>query len=178
MSTPDTPQKPRPAKPLRARLLRWGAELAGTLVLLLLVSHVLGGLRAPELPEAAPAFALKDLNGKTHALSDYAGKRVVLNFWATWCGPCRFEIPTFSRFARANPDVAVLGIAQDQDVALLKQKQQELGIDYTVLVADTKTLAAYGVDTFPTTVVLDTDGRVSHAHVGIMLDPQLWWLTR
>lgn len=155
-------------------LLEWGLTIAAAIGLWLLV----GALRAPDLPAAAPDFSLSDLQGQTTTLSAHQGQTVVLNFWATWCGPCRVEIPAFSRFAEANPEVEVWGIAVDGSATELRRAVQQFGIRYPVLRADESVQQNYGVETLPTTVVVGPDGTVRAAHVGIMPRPQLWWLTR
>ena len=127
----------------------------------------------PDLPEFAPEFVLSDVDGTSHALSDYRGQTVVLNFWATWCGPCRTEIPTFSEFAVDHPDVPVLGVAADGTPSSLKAFGKKLDMRYPILVGDRETLVLYDVDTFPTTVVVGPDGSVQDIHVGIMMDWQL-----
>ena len=162
------------AVPLRRRLLRSGAELLGMLVLAAVLLAVVGRLRAPSLPEMAPDFELVDTDGGTVRLSDLRGRPVVLNFWATWCGPCRIEIPAFSRYAEAHPDVVVLGVATDGTASELRAARKKLDIRYPVLVADRETVQAYDVHTLPTTVVVDAEGRVDSAHTGLMLGPQLW----
>lgn len=138
----------------------------------------LGHLRAPDLPSEAPPFSLPDLDGSLVGLEDFAGQTVVLNFWATWCGPCRLEIPSFSKFATQNPNIPVLGIAIDGEVEQLRAARDNLGISYPILRADVKTLEAYGVSGVPTTVVVRGDGKVRGAHVGPLFRPQLWWMTR
>ena len=127
----------------------------------------------PVLPENAPAFVLPDIDGREHRLEDYLGRTVVLNFWATWCGPCRREIPEFSAFSRENPDVTVLGIATDQSVGKLRAAREQMGISYPVLVIDAETKSAYDISTLPTTVVVDPQGRVQHVKVGAMSRRQL-----
>ncbi len=156
------------------RVLRSVVELAGLLLLGLVLMVVVGQLRAPDLPDQAPDFELLDLDGKTVRLSDLRGAPVVLNFWATWCGPCRVEIPAFSSYADAHPDIVVLGIATDGAAPELRAAARKLDIRYPVLVGDDRTVAAYGVDTLPTTVVVDAEGNISSAHAGLMLQPQLW----
>jgi len=126
----------------------------------------------------APDFTLKSNNGENLKLSEHQGNVVMINFWATWCGPCRAEIPAFSKFARNNPNIPVYGIAVDGTVGQLRSAQERLGIDYPVLVADEQVQQDYGVSTIPTTVVVGPDGSVAAAHAGIMLRPQLWWATR
>jgi thiol-disulfide isomerase/thioredoxin len=171
----DEPEAPLP---LKRRALRWARDILVMLVLFAAVSTVFGRLRAPDLPEQAPPFNLATVDGERVDLAALRGKTVVLNFWATWCGPCRVEIPMISRFARANPDIPVLGIAVDGAPAELKKKAAELGVDYPVLVGTPEVVRAYGASTVPTTVVVNPDGTVGPAHVGIIFEPQLWLATR
>ncbi len=88
------------------------------------------------------------------------------------------EIPSFSRFARNNPHIAVLGIAADEDAAVVEKARDELAVDYPILMADQKTLRAYGLTTFPTTVIIGPMGSIRRAYTGILFGPQLWWATR
>ncbi len=159
-------------------MARKAAEWALWIVGALVVVQLVGWWRAPELPDQAPGFVLQDLDGGTVALEDLRGQTVVLNFWAAWCMPCRAEVPAFSRFARGNPDVAVLGIAADGSPDELREAAENLGMDYPVLVADEATKRAYGISTLPTTVVIGPQGDVRYAHSGIMLDPQIAFAVR
>jgi len=127
----------------------------------------------PQLPEIAPVFDLRDLDGNPVRLEALRGAPVVLNFWATWCGPCIREIPEFSRYARENPDVVVLGMAMENDAGLLRRARKRLGIAYPIVPADSETIDAYDISTLPTTIVVDADGRVSSVHVGAMTGRQL-----
>jgi len=167
--------EPAPEVPVSrsSRIWRSVREWGVTLLLAAVVFHVVGQLRAPDLPDAAPDFTLSVLDGDTVTLSELRGEAVVLNFWAPWCGPCRAEVPQFSRFARSNPEVTVLGIATDGAPAQLRASKKKLGMDYPVLIADPETVAAYDVSTLPTTVVVDADGRVVTAHAGMLTLPQL-----
>ena len=164
--------------PLRQRILKWLWQGLFFLVLLVLFQGFAGWLQAPRLPNEAPAFALADLSGQTVSLEDFAGQTVVLNFWATWCPPCRMEIPSFSRFAEGNPEVPVLGIAVDGGPEELARARDEMGITYPILLADESTLAAYGVRSLPTTVIIRPDGTVKTSYAGMLFRPQLWFLTR
>ena len=128
-------------------------------------------LESPDLPEEAPGFVLQDLEGNSVALDDFQGRPVVLNFWATWCGPCQIEIPSFSQFADDNPDVVVLGVAMDGSPEELTRAAQEMGIRYPVVLANPEIKEAYGVTTLPTTVIIDPAGEVHSAHTGMMLVP-------
>ena len=120
---------------------------------------------------AAPDFALKDADGKTVHLSDYKGKVVLLDFWATWCGPCRIEIPWFTDMERKKKDhgFAVLGVSMDdngwEDV---KPFLAEMKVNYRVVIGDDPTTQAYGgVDSLPTTFLIDKQGKIAAIHVGL-----------
>ena len=119
----------------------------------------------------APDFALKDINGKTVKLSDYRGKVVLLDFWATWCGPCRLEIPWFMEFERKYKDrgFAVLGVSMDDDGwDSIKPFVKELEMNYRVVLGDDKTGDQYGgIEALPTAFLIDRDGRVAIKHVGL-----------
>lgn len=169
----DTDEQDGPPPTLARRALRIARDWGLTLLLGVALFHGVGQLRAPDLPDAAPDFTLQTLEGETVQLSSLKGQTVVLNFWATWCGPCRVEIPQFSSFADANPDIPVLGIATDGTPGELKAASKKLGITYPVLRADAATVKAYGVDTLPTTVIVGPDGTIEAAHAGILTRPQL-----
>jgi len=119
----------------------------------------------------APEFSLKDADGKTVRLSDYRGKVVLLDFWATWCGPCKLEIPWFMEFERKYKDrgFAVLGVSMDDDGwPAIKPFLQELGVNYRVVLGNEKTGDAYGgIEALPTAFLIDRDGRVAFEHVGV-----------
>ncbi len=163
--------------PRAKKALKIAREVLITILFVAVTVYVVGRLRAPDLPDVAPPFSLMDLNGEVVSLADFRGKTVVLNFWATWCGPCRFEIPALSRFAKNNPEIAVVGIIADAQTEDIKAVALELGADYINLRGTDRILKEYGVTTFPTTVIIDKDGNVVLAHTGLMLDPQLAWAT-
>lgn len=160
-----------------AGLLRYLKDWGVALLLAAALYAFVGWLRAPDLPETAPNFTLTTLAGETVELESLRGQTVVLNFWATWCGPCRTETPTFSAFADEHPEIPVLGIATDGDAETLRAAAEALGITYPVLRADEATAEAYQITTIPTTVVVEPDGSISTVHVGMMFRPQLWWAT-
>lgn len=165
-------------RPAWQRVLRYVGDWALALGLTLLGFWLLSSWRTPDLPELAPGWELTDIEGKIHRLSDYKGRTVVLNFWATWCRPCLMEIPSFSEFATENPDVAVLGIALDGNAASLRDFSQKIEMTYPVLLGTDEIQSTYGVDSLPTTVTVAPDGKVADIHVGVMLKPQLEWATR
>ncbi len=120
----------------------------------------------------APNFSLKDADGRTVQLTDYRGKVVLLNFWATWCGPCRIEIPWFVEFERKHKDqgFAVIGISMDEDGwQAVKPFMAQESINYRVLLGDDAVAQAYGgVESLPTTFIIDREGRISAVHKGLV----------
>jgi peroxiredoxin len=119
----------------------------------------------------APDFTLKDVNGKTVHLSDYKGKVVLLDFFATWCGPCKIEIPWFMEMERKNKDrgFAVLGVAMDDEGwEVVKPFLADLGVNYRVVIGNDAIAGMYGgVDALPTTFLIDREGRIAAVHVGL-----------
>jgi len=120
----------------------------------------------------APDFELRDSDGRTVRLSDYRGKVVLLNFWATWCGPCAIEIPWFVEFERRHKDrgFAVLGIAMDDEGwEVVRPFMSRFRINYRVLMGNDKVAHAYGgVDSLPTSFLIDREGKVFRVHVGLV----------
>ena len=153
------------------RMLKdWAIALFITGAVLLIFSW----WRKPSLPEFAPEIDVELLSGRSFALTEARGRPVVLNFWASWCGPCREEIPDFSDFSKEHPDVLVIGLAVDSGgPAEVARAARRLGITYDVALAVAAFLSEYDVDTLPTTVIVDGDGRVSGARVGAMSREQL-----
>lgn len=119
----------------------------------------------------APDFSLKDASGATVKLSDYKGKVVLLDFWATWCGPCKIEIPWFMEFEQTykSRGFAVLGISMDEDGwDIVKPYIQERKINYRVLLGNDEAGQLYGgVDSLPTSFLIDRSGKIARVHVGL-----------
>jgi peroxiredoxin len=120
---------------------------------------------------AAPDFALKDADGKTVHLSDYKGKVVLLDFWATWCGPCKIEIPWFMDFERQHKHegFSVLGVSMDEDGwQAVKPFINDLGINYRIVMGNDSIADQYGgVEALPTTFLIDRQGKIAAVHVGL-----------
>lgn len=121
----------------------------------------------------APNFTLKDASGKSVNLADYRGKVVLLNFWATWCGPCQLEIPWFEEFQQQyrSRGFEVLGVSMDDDGwQAVKPYLAEHKVNYRVVLGDDSVAQLYGgLDALPTTYILDRDGRIAYPpHVGLV----------
>jgi peroxiredoxin len=120
----------------------------------------------------APEFTLKDAGGQSIKLSDYKGKVVLLNFWATWCGPCTLEIPWFEEFEQhyRSQGFEVLGVSMDEDGwDVIKPYIAEHKINYRVVLGNDSVGELYGgVDSLPTTFIIDREGRFAFPpHVGL-----------
>lgn len=133
-------------------------------------------LRFVRDPDPAPAFDLKDLAGKELKLEDYRGKVILLNFWATWCGPCRAEIPSLIALQKQYKDrLQVIGLAVDEDDESVVQKfVTSQGINYPVAITPTEIRVAYGgIGALPTVFVINAEGRIVQKHVGLF-NPALY----
>jgi peroxiredoxin len=126
---------------------------------------------APETRKTAPDFTLNDATGVPVRLSQFRGKVVLLSFWATWCVPCKTEIPWFIEFQQAYKDsgLVVLGVSLDDDGwKPVKPYIDEMKIDYRVMVADKDIAPLYGgLDSIPVTLIIDKAGRIAVTHIGL-----------
>ena len=120
----------------------------------------------------APDFSLKDATGKTVKLSEYRGKVVLLNFWATWCEPCQIEIPWFIDLQQTykDRDFVVLGASMDDDGwDSVKPYIEKRKINYRMVIANEELSAKFGgVENLPTTFIIDREGRIATTHVGLV----------
>ncbi len=116
-------------------------------------------------------FTLKDMNGKSVRLSDYKGKVIMLNFWATWCGPCKYEIPMFVDLQKRYPDtVAFLGVSIDDSAEQLQEFATSHKMNYPSLIGlgEDQLQRAYGpLLGVPVTVAITRDGTVCHRYMGL-----------
>lgn len=124
----------------------------------------------PENRTLAPDFVLSEASGHPVRLSDLRGKVVLLNFWATWCAPCRLEIPWFVEFQKTyrDQDFTILGVSLDEDDwSAVRPYIQTRNVNYTVVTGNDEVARLYGADSLPTTLLIDRSGRVVARHVGV-----------
>jgi peroxiredoxin len=118
----------------------------------------------------APDFTLKNIDGNEVSLSDYKGKIVFINFWATWCGPCRHEVPAFVELQEeyGKDDLVILGISVDRgDLSVVPAFAKDYNINYEVLYASAEVVAMYGgINSIPTTYIVDREGYIRDGRIG------------
>jgi thiol-disulfide isomerase/thioredoxin len=117
----------------------------------------------------APDFSLSDLSGQKVSLADYRGKVVLLDFWATWCGPCRIEIPGFVELQNRYRDqgFVVIGVSMDDGPDPVKEFYKQFKMNYPVVLGDDKLGEEYGgILGLPTSMLIGRDGRIYAKHVG------------
>ena len=129
-------------------------------------------LKAERTRNEAADFTLEDANGQTMKLSDLRGKVVLLNFWATWCVPCKIEIPWFVEMEREFKDqgFAVVGVSMDEDGwTAVKPFMADMKVNYRMVLGTEEMAQLYGgVQALPTTYMLDRNGKVASVHMGIV----------
>jgi thiol-disulfide isomerase/thioredoxin len=122
--------------------------------------------------QPAPAWQLKDLDGKPVSSEAFKGKVVVVDFWATWCGPCVSEIPGYVALAKKyGPEgLAIVGVSLDRaGPARVKEFVRQHGMNYTVVMGDDSIVETFGgFDAIPTTFLIDRSGRIVHRKTGSM----------
>jgi thiol-disulfide isomerase/thioredoxin len=127
-------------------------------------------------PDPAPEFKLTGLDGKPVTLADSKGKIILLNFWATWCGPCRAEIPDLVELQNKYKDrLQILGlVVDDDDQDAIKEFVEKFGINYPVAITPDSVRIQYGgIAALPTSFVLNSEGRIVQKHEGLR-DPILY----
>jgi peroxiredoxin len=133
-----------------------------------------GGVAGLETDVPAPDIELVDLSGNTVRLQDLRGQAVVVNYWATWCGPCVREMPMFQKYQEQYPDTLVMiGVDQEEPADEVKTFLQDFDLSYMILL-DEKAEAskAYQVMVLPTTFFIDQDGILRFRHVGYLEEEQ------
>jgi len=141
---------------------------ARTLVGIALLALAAGSIAVTK-QEPAPDFTLKSLEGSNLRLEEYRGQVVLINFWASWCGPCRQEMPILDQLHQRYEDTgfAVLGVNVEGEVSPAKKIVDESKVTFPVLIDEgQKVSELYGLEAMPSTYVVDRDGNVRYVHRG------------
>ena len=140
----------------------------GVLVLFLPVFLLCACARSMEASSVAPDISLRDTEGDTVQLSDFRGKVIMLNFFASWCPPCRQEIPDFVELQNRYADQGFVMVGVSLTPANnVKPFAEKIGINYTVLIGDAKADAAYGpIRSIPTTFLIDKNFNIAKKFIG------------
>jgi peroxiredoxin len=120
---------------------------------------------------SAPDFTLKSMSGPNLRLAEQRGRVVMVNFWATWCGPCRQEMPQLDRLYQKykSSGFVLLGVNVDEDVRKATDVAAKLGVTFPVLLDTDKAVSKlYDLSTMPSTVIIDRDGKVRYLHRGYL----------
>jgi|SRR5271157_4611480 len=145
------------------------------IVALCLLGLYVAGRRTAQRPKptasgnAAPDFTVTDIDGKKLSLSDYRGKVVLLDFWATWCTPCRAEIPAFVEMQQkyGPQGFQVVGISMDDDAKPVKEFYRQFNMNYPVALGDDKLAQSFGgVLGLPVNFIIDREGRIHAKYLG------------
>lgn len=153
---------------IAARLKRrfWAALAAGSIAL---ASTLSAGAAGVSLQEEAPDFTLKSLEGSNLRLEEYRGDVVLINFWASWCGPCRQEMPILDKLHQRYEDAgfAVLGVNVEGEAAPAQKIVDKTNVTFPVLIDEGQDVSErYALEAMPSTVVVDRDGKVRYIHRG------------
>lgn len=134
------------------------------------------GAKTVSVGQTAPNFALHDTRDRTYELQGLKGKVVLLNFWATWCAPCRLEMPLLEAISQelVEEDFLVLGINLQESVAQVQEFVDEMGLTFPVLLDSDGTVSGlYRIIGYPSTIIIDKAGKIQTIHIGILLESQL-----
>ncbi|MFQ5593496.1 MAG: redoxin domain-containing protein [Anaerolineae bacterium] len=131
--------------------------------------------RTPSAGDLAPDFTLKNLKGEEISLSDFKGQPVLINFWATWCGPCRIEMPVMDAMYQKYQDegFVVLAVDVQESITVVQSFVNSMGLTFPILL-DLKSEIAdgpYRIRAFPTSYFVGRDGKITAAHRGMMTEP-------
>ncbi len=151
----------------KTRLMRFSLTIASLIALLVIASTLYAA--SSLLGKTAPDFTLRSNAGDNKKLSELRGKVVMLNFWATWCGPCRQEIPKLTELKSLHDeyDFELLGINIDEDRAKALRLAKKLSVNFPILFDETKQVSKnYSIDAMPMTILIDRDGTVRYVHRG------------
>ena len=128
------------------------------------------GSTAAHSGKAAPDFTLSDSKGAPIRLSDYRGKVVLLDFWATWCGGCKTEIPWYIEFESRykSSGLVVFGVSMDDGWKTVRPFLEQQKMNYPVMIGNDDLAKLYGLDQMPMTLLIGRDGKIAESHVGVV----------
>jgi peroxiredoxin len=134
-----------------------------------------GVREAPEVGALAPGFTLTDTGGEKVSLADHRGKVVLINFWATWCPPCRQEMPGINaRYQQHQGKLEVLAIDNDEPLGLVSDFQEDLDLSFKPLLdPQARVQILYQVRAYPTSMFVNENGMIEIVHIGLMTEGQL-----
>lgn len=167
LPTPASPPRPK----VNVKILAIGLAIVLPLVILLASGFGNDPFSLPSVlvGREAPAFTLTDLDGETWSLEELQGKPVIINFWASWCGPCRLEHPLLLQASRAREDVVFLGMLYSDTTENARRYLSRAGSAYpTLLDPDNHTAIDYGVAGVPETFFINRQGIIVHKHTGAL----------
>ena len=150
--------------------------LAAAVVILALLTACTSREKEAASPDAAPDFTLKDLSGKDVKLSDYKGRVVIIEFWATWCPPCRTSIPALEKLHKtySSKGLTILAVSMDDgDWDRVRDFCKERNITYTVLQGTDQVSTKYTVRMIPTTYLVDRQGMIQKRYIGEMNEERI-----
>ena len=135
-------------------------------------AHTVNEIEVSSERKVAQDFTLTTLQGEQVSLSDYKGKIVILNFWVTWCEPCKEEMPDLQSFSEEHPDVAVLAVnltSMDLGIDIVKQFVDVFGLTFPILLDEADIVGQqYNILTIPTSYIIDTEGKIFREVIGPM----------
>ena len=145
-----------------------------TIITLILVSIFLLQAGPNNGPEKLPDFKLKSTDGKLLGPEDYKDKIIIVNFWATWCPPCRKEIPAFIKFQKEHPEVIILAVNLDRETEKVAPFIRDYGINFPVLFGNNDIVSSFGgVNLIPQTYVYSKDRKLVQKYNGMVTEKDL-----
>lgn len=150
------------------------AVLAGLVVYALYTNLTKESRGSLEAGDKAPDFVLTDVNGETHQLSDYEGKGVFLNFWGTWCEPCKEEMPHMEKLANEfKGEVEILAVNVGESNFQVTNFAEQYGLTFPIAIDEGKeVMDTYGVDPLPTTFMIKPDGTIDQIVIGGLIEEE------